>query len=37
MNPVAVTSAWNAFATKIAAFLPDLIAAIFIVVFVDPL
>ena len=26
-------SAWNAFATKIAAFLPDLIAAIFIVVF----
>ena len=34
MNPVVtVTGAWNAFATKIAAFLPDLIAAIFIVVF----
>ena len=33
MNPVVtVTGAWNAFATKIAAFLPDLIAAIFIVV-----
>jgi hypothetical protein len=34
MNPVVtVTGAWNAFATKVATFLPDLIAAIFIVVF----
>jgi uncharacterized protein (DUF983 family) len=33
MNPVmTVTGAWNAFATKIGAFLPDLLAAIFIVV-----
>lgn len=33
MNPVVtVTGAWNAFATKIGAFLPDLLAAIFIVV-----
>lgn len=33
MNPVVtVTGAWNAFATKIGAFLPDLLAAIIIVV-----
>jgi hypothetical protein len=33
MNPViTVTGAWNAFTTKIGAFLPDLLAAIFIVV-----
>jgi Conserved TM helix len=33
MNPVVtVTGAWNAFTTKIGAFLPDLLAAIFIVV-----